>query len=442
MDARPGTPAPGQGKSRSSRTSRSVTASPAVAAQARRPPQRRGGPRERRREPAFVRVLSVLLTMTTAALLAVAAIVARYDAAGPLAKAKMVSVARGTGIDRIAAQLEADGVIADRWTFGTVFLLYRMIGTRKTGEPKAGTYEFKPGASMSDVAEILMEGKSALVRVSIPEGLTSTQIVERLKAMESLVGEVTAVPAEGTLLPDTLIVQPGTQRQDILDRLRADQQRFLQAAWEKRAPNLPVATPDEALILASIVEKETGKGDERERVAAVFVNRLRKKMRLQSDPTIIYGITLGAGPLGRPIYRSDIEQKTAYNTYQIDGLPPTPIANPGRKSIEAVLNPAQTNELYFVADGTGGHTFSETLKEHNAAVAQWRRIERETKAQREAAGARDVAAAATAAGAGGGVRVNGLPVPASTGGPAPEPATTAATSGEGDIPLPVRKPKR
>jgi UPF0755 protein len=250
------------------------------------------------------------------------------------------------------------------------------------------------------------------------------------------------VPAEGTLLPDTLIVQPGTQRQDILDRLRADQQRFLQAAWEKRAPNLPVATPDEALILASIVEKETGKGDERERVAAVFVNRLRKKMRLQSDPTIIYGITLGAGPLGRPIYRSDIEQKTAYNTYQIDGLPPTPIANPGRKSIEAVLNPAQTNELYFVADGTGGHTFSETLKEHNAAVAQWRRIERETKAQREAAGARDVAAAATAAGAGSGVRVNGLPVPASSGGPVPEPATTAATSGEGDIPLPVRKPKR
>ncbi|MBX9925358.1 MAG: endolytic transglycosylase MltG [Hyphomicrobiaceae bacterium] len=435
-------------------------ASPAVTMEpervARRAKKALKGPRK---EPRFVRLGSALFTVFAASMLGVTWLIASFDYPGPLREAKSFVVPRGEGASDIAERLERDGVIANRWTFMTMTIVNRLAGTaKKGGDLKAGAYEFKPGASMREVADVLIEGKSALLKLTIPEGLTSFQIVERLKANEQLSGEITGIPPEGALLPDTMVIQRGTSRQDLIDRMQAGLQKVLAEEWQKRQPNLPIQTPEQALILASIVEKETGKADERARVAGVFVNRMRKNMRLQSDPTIIYGITQGAGPMGRPIYRSDIDQKTAYNTYQIDGLPPTPIANVGREAIAAVLNPATSNDLYFVADGTGGHTFSETLKDHNAAVANWRRIERETKAAKDAERSQAAAAPAgsaiplPAAGAPSqGVRINGQFQPAAqspTGQvslplAAEEPATAAEAVSTGDaIPLPVRKPKR
>ena len=200
-------------------------------------------------------------------------------------------------------------------------------------------------------------------------------------------------------------------------------QQFLAAAWEKRKPGLLLKTPQEAVVFASIVEKETGRPDERDRVAAVFMNRLRKGMRLQSDPTVIYGIVGGQGPLGRSLTRADLDQKSSHNTYQIDGLPPTPICNPGRSAIEASLNPATTTDLYFVADGTGGHTFSDTLKEHNAAVSNWRKVEKE-RAKKEAATA---------------PRPPRIPAPPAA---ADAPAPDAAPAAKGTTPVPVPKPKK
>jgi UPF0755 protein len=201
-------------------------------------------------------------------------------------------------------------------------------------------------------------------------------------------------------------------------------QQFLAAAWEKRKPGLLLKTPQEAVVFASIVEKETGRPDERDRVAAVFMNRLHKGMRLQSDPTVIYGLVGGQGPLGRPLTRADLDQKSSHNTYQIEGLPPTPICNPGRPAIEATLNPATTNDLYFVADGTGGHVFSDTLKEHNAAVSNWRKIEKErAKNETEAAPA------------------NAVPAPPAPAEPAAK--STEAPAEKTTTPVPVKKqPKK
>jgi UPF0755 protein len=211
----------------------------------------------------------------------------------------------------------------------------------------------------------------------VPEGLTSHQIVERLKADASLTGDIAAVPEEGTLLPETFMVERGTSRQAIVERMQAEAKKLGEKMWAQRRKNLPLKTLEEAIVLASIVEKETGRADERERVAAVFVNRLKNNMRLQSDPTILYGLSAGKTVWSRPIQKPEIAQKTSHNTYQIDGLPPTPICNPGRAAIEAVLNPADTNDLYFVADGTGRHVFAETLKEHNANVLKWRAAEKD-----------------------------------------------------------------
>jgi UPF0755 protein len=234
---------------------------------------------------------------------------------------------------------------------------------------------------MHQVMDIIAEGKTITYRVTIPEGLTSHQIVERLKADVNLSGEIDDVPPEGSLLPETFILQRGASRQSIIDNMRAELRKVYDRAWAQRKKELPFKTWDEALVLASIVEKETGRGDERERVAAVFVNRLRQNMRLQSDPTILYGISGGKAVWSRPILRSEISQKTTHNTYQIDGLPPTPICNPGKAAIEAVLNPANTKDIYFVADGSGGHVFSETLKEHNTSVQKWRALEKDAKAK-------------------------------------------------------------
>ncbi|MGB7204078.1 MAG: endolytic transglycosylase MltG, partial [Anderseniella sp.] len=239
-------------------------------------------------------------------------------------------------------------------------------------EPKAGEYQFAARSSLADVLRKIKSGKIVTYKVSVPEGFTTWQVLERLKAHEVLTGEIEKVPLEGELLPDTYVFSRGRTRQSIIDQMQAAQLKLIEKLWPTRASDLPFETPQQALILASIVEKETGVADERARVAAVFVNRMRKGMRLQSDPTIIYGITKGQGKLERPIYRSDINEKTEYNTYQINGLPPTPIANAGAESIKAVLNPIESDELFFVADGTGGHVFAKTLAEHNENVKKWR----------------------------------------------------------------------
>jgi UPF0755 protein len=299
-------------------------------------------------------------------------------------------------------------------------------------ELKAGDYEIKKNASMADIMELLTQGRGVLSKVTIPEGMTSLQIVEKLRGEDELVGDITEIPAEGSLLPDTYRFSKGMDRRELIERMQAEMQRVLAGVWERRQPSLPISTPEEAVIFASIVEKETGRADERGRVAAVFMNRLKKGMRLQSDPTVIYGIAGGQGTLGRPITRADLDHKTAHNTYQIGGLPPTPICNPGRSAIEATLNPPATKDLYFVADGTGGHTFSDTLKEHNAAVTNWRKVERERK--------KEVGAEAAAS-------PEALPVAPAAAAAAPRvlnaaPTAAAAPSAAASVPLPVRKPKQ
>src|SRR5262245_6480500 len=286
------------------------------------------------------------------------------NAPGPLAASKAVVIRKGEGVHDIASRLERDGVITDRRLFIAGYLIAKATtwGDRaRSPQLRAGDYQIPQAASIRNVIDILSDGRTISHRVTIPEGLTSYQIVDRLKADPNLAGEVTEVPPEGALLPETFIVQRGALRQSILDSMRAESRKLMEKVWDQRQEGLPFETWEEALVLASIVEKETGRNDERERVAAVFVNRLRQNMRLQSDPTILYGISAGKTVWNRPIMKNEIAQKTAHNTYQIDGLPPTPICNPGRASIEAALKPADTKDLYFVADGNGGHIFSENL---------------------------------------------------------------------------------
>lgn len=308
------------------------------------------------------------------------------DQAGPLQQTKLIAIPRNDGKVAIAERLERDGVIANRHSFLINYWLMSRYADWNGGKPvamKAGEYEFKAGASLKSVIETLSDGRSVLTKITIPEGLTSYQIVERIKADQSLTGEIREVPAEGTLLPETYSVPRGSARSAVIDMMKASHTKLLEQLWAERQQNLPFKTLQEALVMASIVEKETGKRDERDRVAAVFINRLRQNppMKLQSDPTILYGLFQGRVAWGKPILRSEILSNTAHNTYVIPGLPPTPICNPGRLTLEATLKPAQTRELFFVADGQGGHIFTETLKDHNANVAKWRQIE----AQRAAA---------------------------------------------------------
>lgn len=294
----------------------------------------------------------------------------RFEAPGPLAEDKVVNIPRGLGIRDIADLLQREGVIDQPYVFmgGVVVLKAR-------GELKYGEYQFSKQSSVSDVVDSIIEGKVVQHVFTVPEGLTSEQIVARLLENSALTGQVKEIPREGTLLPETYRFTRGMTREQIIQRMQQAHRRVLQEVWEHRMRDLPVKTPEQLVTLASIVEKETGKPDERTRVAAVFVNRLKGKMRLQSDPTIIYGLTGGKGSLGRPILKSEIEQPTPYNTYVVDGLPPGPIANPGRASLEAAANPARTKELYFVADGTGGHVFSDNYAEHQKNVARLRGIE-------------------------------------------------------------------
>src|SRR5262245_24420593 len=321
----------------------------------------------------------------------------KFDQPGPLPTSTVFAIPKGEGGSSVADRLEQEGIIADRRVFMTGILYFKYV--KGQGSLKAGEYEFRKNATMRDVLDTLVEGKSIEHKVTLAEGLTSYQVVQRLMAHPELRGEIAEIPPEGSLLPDTYKFGSNDTRQDIIERMRAAQAKFLAKVWPTRDPDIVVTTPEEALILASIVEKETGIADERPRIASVFENRLKKKMRLQSCPTIIYGLVGGKGALDHPIQQEELDRETAYNTYKINGLPPTPIANPGRAAIEAVLRPAKTKDLYFVADGSGGHIFAPTLDEHNKNVVAWRKIEREIRA-REAAEAAAKAAAEAAAGTG------------------------------------------
>jgi len=336
--------------------------------------------REKRRTHPIIRFMNGIMTLLVLGVLGSGAFIyfakTSFDLPGPLKHSTVIVIPKGHGLSDIALRLEREGIISNRILFS---LTSRYFGAGD--KLKAGEYEIRKNASMRDVLDQLVRGKAILHKVSIPEGLTSVQAMERLIAAPLLVGEITRIPAEGTLLPDTYKFSRGMTRQELIERMQAEQRKFIKNLWDNRDPDLPFKTPEEAIIMASIVEKETGRADERSRIAGVFINRLRKGMRLQSDPTIIYGLVGGKGTLGRPLLKAELQKETPYNTYKIDGLPPGPIANPGRAAIEAVLNPAKTNDLFFVADGTGGHAFAPSLAGHNRNVAQWRQVEREMRAR-------------------------------------------------------------
>ncbi|WP_244426210.1 endolytic transglycosylase MltG [Rhizobium mesoamericanum] len=299
--------------------------------------------------------------------------ISAYQNPGPLETNTNFIVRNGAGVAEIAASLERNNIVSDARIFR-----YLTATHLDDGESlKAGEYEIKAHASMNDIMELLKSGKSILYSVAFPEGLTVRQMFNRLNEDAVLEGDLPAVvPAEGSLRPDTYKFSRGTKRAELIEQMAAAQQKLVDQVWEKRDPSLQLKSKDELVILASIVEKETGVADERAHVASVFLNRLAKGMRLQSDPTIIYGLFGGDGkPTDRPIYQSDLKKETPYNTYVIKGLPPTPIANPGRDALEAVANPWKTQDLYFVADGSGGHVFAATLEEHNANVKRWRQLE-------------------------------------------------------------------
>jgi UPF0755 protein len=354
---------------------------------------------------------------------------AQYTAEGPLDAPICLRVAPGTTMRGVSRDLEGEGAV----TSGAIFRVGADYAGRED-DLKAGSWLIPEGASMADIVDLITRGGASTCgtevvwrigvtdtetvvreldpaearfverarfdpaaedaarpevyatmraradtryRLAFAEGITSWQVVEGLKSVDVLTGEVGEVPPEGSLAPDSYEVREGDTRASVIARMREAQETILAAAWEGRADGLPLDSPEEALILASIIEKETGVAEERRQVASVFVNRLRRGMRLQTDPTVIYGITEGRGVLGRGIRQSELRGATPWNTYVIDGLPPTPIANPGRASIEAAVDPDATDYVYFVADGTGGHAFAETLAEHNRNVARWREIEAE-----------------------------------------------------------------
>jgi len=290
---------------------------------------------------------------------------------GSLVMERAVVIPKGSGLDRITTTLVNAGIIADPMVFKIGVQL-----RKDAGKLRAGEFAFPAKTSPMEAAEILKNGKTVVRKVTFPEGLSSYQIVDILNRTEGLIGDVALVPGEGALLPETYHFSFGDDRAELLRRMSFKMQDALENLWRKRSSDLPFKRMEEATILASIVEKETGQHAERPLVAAVFINRLRRGMRLQSDPTVVYGLTEGKGPLGRALTRQDWKIDSPFNTYRIKGLPPSPIANPGLASLQAVFNPAKTKDLYFVADGTGGHVFARTLREHNRNVANWRKFKK------------------------------------------------------------------
>src|SRR5579864_2230128 len=377
------------------------------------PPPRRS---ERARNP-FVVVGNAIITILLVAMLGTAGAYyygkQKLEAPGPLQEDKIVNIPSRSGMSDIADTLQREGVIDNnRWAFiGAVFAL------KARSDLKPGEYQFQKSASLRDVIGTIVEGKVVQHSVTVPEGLTSEQIVARLSENDIFSGSVRELPREGTLLPETYKFPRGTPRDQVISRMQQAQKRVLAEIWDRRNPDIPIKTAEQLVTLASIIEKETGRADERSRVAAVFVNRLRQKIKLQSDPTIIYGLVGGKGTLGRPIKRSEILQPSPYNTYVVEGLPPGPIANPGRASLEAAANPARTRDLFFVADGTGGHVFNDSYDLHQKNVAKLRAIEKQIQNDT--------------------VEPAEEPAPAAAGAPA-DANPTAATA----KPAPARKPAR
>ena len=320
--------------------------------------------------------LSFLLVCAVGLIISAALIEERLTAPGPLQADKIVVIAPHSGVPDILSHLEEEGVIDSPLLLNAALFVE---GNRSNLKP--GEYLFRQNASARDVMDTLITGKQILHSITIPEGLTTAQILDRLRDADFLAGDIHESPKEGSLLPETYKVPRGMPRDALIRKMEKDQEDAINRIWRRRSPDNPLKSSYELVTLASIVEKETGKADERPRVAEVFLNRLTKHMKLQSDPTIVYGLVGGKGTLGRGILKSEVEQPTPYNTYVIEGLPPGPIANPGVAALEAVANPSRTKDLYFVADGTGGHAFAETLDQHAKNVARWRQIEKDEQAK-------------------------------------------------------------
>jgi len=341
------------------------------------PPPPREPKKKRPRGSGFSQLSAFLSFLLVAVVVCIGGFVAVLVAErrpGPLMQEKVVVLTREDDGGPLVDQLEKAGVIENSALFSIMTLL---DGQRRA--LKRGEYKFPAGASMIDVEEMLARHRVVKHKLTIPEGLTSEQIVDRLRADDRLSGDINETPREGSLYPDTYIYERGDSRSALLAHMAAEMKKVVGAVWAQHAAGLPIRSSGEMVTLASIVEKETGKADERPRVAGVFINRLQKHMKLQSDPTIVYGLVFGKGTLGHSITKAELQEATPYNTYFIDGLPPGPICNPGRAAMEAVANPAHSNDLYFVADGTGGHVFAQTLDQHQKNVAHWRQIEKEAK---------------------------------------------------------------
>ncbi len=304
----------------------------------------------------------------------------QMDKPGDFSDDVVFEVKPGETLGSVSKRLDEGGLISSEKIF--------RLGTRYSGNAqnlKLGEYKVPAFASMNEIMDIIVSGKSLVYQVTIPEGLTSFQVVARMNEEPLLTGEILEIPPEGSLAPNTYSVNKGDTRASLIRRMTLAQHKIITEAWALRAEGLPLATFDDALTLASIIEKETGVNSERELVASVFINRLNLGMKLQTDPTVIYGVTKGKGNLGRGLRQSELRTKTEWNTYVIEGLPVTPIANPGKAAIEAALNPATTNFVFFVADGTGGHAFAETIGQHNKNVRAWRKIEAKKRAAEAAA---------------------------------------------------------
>jgi UPF0755 protein len=333
-------------------------------------------PRSRAARHPLVIVLNFLMTVVVVTLLAAGGAAffgkMQFERAGGLDQARAVTIDRGTDLAGIADLLQRSGAISSKWLF--------IAGVWLSGQQadlKAGEYLIPARASMREIMDSMVVGRGILYSITIPEGLSSQQIVDLLNEDDILVGDITEVPPEGALLPETYKFSRGDTRQNLINRMRRDRDRLVTDIWNRRAKDLPISNIDELVVLASVVEKETSLADERSRVAAVFINRLRLNMRLQSDPTVIYAMFGGKGrPSGFTLSRADLDTPSPFNTYVSDGLPPAPIANPGRASLEAVANPSRTRDLFFVADGTGGHAFAESYEEHLRNVARWRELNR------------------------------------------------------------------
>ena len=295
-------------------------------------------------------------------------------APGPLAQTKIILIDSGTSLRGIAAELDQQGVITRPVLFSTAARLAEWHEKRPL---QAGEYEFAPHISIAGVIALLQSGKTYQHKITIPEGLTSAEVVQLLNAEPVLTGTIDKTPPEGSLMPETYSFSYGDNRNTLITRMQKAMKETVANLWKHRSPDLPFTNPEQGVTLASIIEKETAQPQERARIAGVFINRLKRGMKLQSDPTVIYAITHGLGKLDRSLNKLDLKTQSPYNTYLVTGLPPGPIANPGKSSLYAAFNPEKNNYLYFVADGTGGHAFSATLHQHDRNIRHWLKVRRE-----------------------------------------------------------------